>query len=210
MTQLPKPPSLPTASKPTPPPPPPPPRPPSNPFGNRLGGRAEYPILSSGELIARFELTSIPAAIWNPSLTEEHLPAEDAIALFESNKLLAEQARANLDQAWGNYGFRGAALLYIWRDELRHAVNNRLVSLKRPTIYLHVTDPALILNILGRSRAALLLTDAPLALERIFLSRVLATDDPRLIALAREWGSREELLFEPPPPDESDDDDDKS
>ncbi len=209
MSQLPKlPGSLPpNANKPVPSAPPPPPRPPaSNPFGNRLGGRADFPILSTGEIVARFELTSVPASLWNPVL-DERLSAEDAITLFESNKALVERAKAELDAAWTRYNFRGAALMYAWRDELRHALNNRLMTLKRPTVYLYITDPVLVLNILGRSRASLLLTDAPLALERVFLNRILATDDPRLIQFARDAGSREELIFEPPPVEEIDDSD---
>ncbi len=45
---------------------------------------------------------------------------------------------------------------------------------------------SLVLNVLARTRSQLLLASAPLALERAFLERELASDDPRLIALARE------------------------
>ena len=45
-------------------------------------------------------------------------------------------------------------------------------------------DPLLALNVLGRTRAGLLLPSAPLDLDPSVLARKLASDDPRLVALA--------------------------
>ncbi|MBW2397113.1 MAG: hypothetical protein JRG95_22925 [Deltaproteobacteria bacterium] len=55
---------------------------------------------------------------------------------------------------------------------------------------LEATDEAFVVNVLARTRSGLLLGDAPLSLERGYLTRELATDDPRLVELARQTGVR--------------------
>jgi hypothetical protein len=176
-----------------------------------LGSRAEYYlILSAGEVAVSFDLNGVSGRLFGAA--DEPLTTEAAIALLEGDRALVERLKPTLDEAWANYDLKGAALVYTWRDELRHALNGRLIALKRQPVYLRAIDPLLIVNILARSRASLLLSNAPLALERVFLNRVLVSDDARLIRLARAFGCREEPIFEPVPlPEQNDlDTDDKA
>ncbi len=107
-------------------------------------------------------------------------PAGPAVCRFRlatvrasASRLLADDTcEERLEAAWDGYGLRGACHVYAWRDD----ITSRPVS---------VRDPLLVLNVLGRTRAQVLLATAPLALEPDFLERELASDDPRLVALAR-------------------------
>ena len=78
-----------------------------------------------------------------------------------------------LEQRWQEAGLRGALHVY---------------SLPEPTVVGEApvlgTDALLALNVLGRTRAGLLLPAAPLDLDPSVLARKLASDDPRLVALA--------------------------
>lgn len=179
-----------------PPPPPPLPRPSSSPFGNRPGSRAEFSILATGDKLVRFDLNCIDSAQIDSALPTG-LSAEQIIDILETDRALVERLKLRLDAAWESYHLIGALLFYPWRDELRSAVNGRLSALKQPTTYLLVTDPVFILNVLGRSRAGLLLANAPLALDRVFLNRSMASDDPRLIPIAQAGGCVETPIFEP-------------
>lgn len=191
-----------------PPPPPPPPRP-SSPFGSRPGSRAEYTVVSTGETAVRFELTELDAAFLGEPF-EGIVTAEAVIAACEADRALADRIKARLDEQWQTFNLSGAFLLFPWRDELRNALNARLVALKRPATHLRVTDPGLLLNVLARSRGGLLLIDAPLALERPFLIRALVCDDARMVQIAREVGCAEEPIFEPTPPAEPEEEEDAS
>ena len=51
---------------------------------------------------------------------------------------------------------------------------------------LRTVNPLLVLNILGRSRAKLLLPNVPVSLEPQFLARDVISTDPRLIQMVRE------------------------
>lgn len=133
-----------------------------------------------------------------------------------------EALSAALDAGWQEYALQGAALLYTWTDALRRAAEIRpLVDRAQPppaedkdddddkpgrptpppaddgrftvTVY-RAIDPALVLNVLGRTRVNLLMTDAPLSFDPRLLERVLVTDDPRLVALARATGCLDEVL----------------
>ena len=177
-------------------PPPPPPRPSSSPFGNRPGSRAEFSILSTGDKLVRFDLNYADSTQIDSALPAG-LSAEQIIDALEVDRALVERLKPRLDTAWESYRLRGALLFYPWRDELRSAVNGRLSALRQPTTYLLVVDPVLILNVLGRSRAGLLLASAPLALDRVFLDRSMASDDNRLIPLAQAGGCIEMPIFEP-------------
>ncbi len=178
--------------------PPPPPRPSSSPFGSRPGSRAEFSILTTGERLARFDLNQVDSSQIDSALTAG-LSAEQIINALETDRELVKQLKPRLDAIWESYQLKGAILLYPWRDELRSAVNGRLSALKQPTTYLLITDPLFVLNVLGRSRASLLLANAPLALDRVFLSRSMASDDPRLILIAQAGGCVESPIFEPAP-----------
>ena len=87
---------------------------------------------------------------------------------------------AELDAAWAGYGLSGAVLVFPWHA--RHAV-----VYERPV---DATDRLLVANVLARARSAVLLGRAPVILDREYLRRDLASDDPRLVALAEASGAR--------------------
>ena len=87
---------------------------------------------------------------------------------------------AELDAAWAGYGLTGAALVFPWHA--RHTVVYR-----RPVT---ATDRLLVVNVLARARTAVLLGRAPVVLGHEYLRRDLASDDPRLVALAEATGAR--------------------
>jgi hypothetical protein len=109
-----------------------------------------------------------------------------------------------LDAAWESYGMVGAALIHGWRIEAREAYATRLAAVNLPPNYLRASDPVFVLNVLARARSTVLLSNAPLALERGFLERSLFCDDARIVALAQALGTPEAPLVEPPPPSEGD------
>lgn len=78
-----------------------------------------------------------------------------------------------LERRWLEAGLRGA--LHVYPLPEAAAVGEARVL---------AADPLLALNVLGRSRAGLLLPGAPLDLDPSVLARKLASDDPRLVALA--------------------------
>ena len=78
-----------------------------------------------------------------------------------------------LERCWSELGLRGALHVY--------PLPGRAVTGDAE----HVSaDQLLALNVLGRTRAGLLLPGAPLDLDPSVLARKLASDDPRLVALA--------------------------
>lgn len=185
-------------------PPPPPPRPAANPnpFTNRLGARAEWQMMPLADTLVCFDLNA-PGQVLNDLLglpRDEEVTIDRILQTLDADKALAERLKTQLDAVWERYDLRGALLVYTWRDELKQSVNQRLIAVRQPPIYLRALDPLLILNVLARSRTTLLLAGAPLALERPFLSRALASDDSRLLELVKQTGYLEEALFEPPPP----------
>ena len=91
----------------------------------------------------------------------------------------AETSDAALDASWAGYGLTGAILVFPW--SARHAV----VYERAFT----ATDRLLVLNVLARARAAVLLAGADIVLDPQYLRRDLASDDPRLVALAEATGA---------------------
>lgn len=130
--------------------------------------QVEWTILPAGEAIVCFDVNSIdwaaadaidPKAVLNPR-------SDDG----------AEIARC-LDRTWEEWGLRGALHVYPWGPA-------GVVAQAAGLAVLRATHPALVLNVLGRTRSQLLLPTMPLELDRPFLERTLAADDPRLIHLA--------------------------
>jgi hypothetical protein len=159
-----------------------------------------------------FDLNA-PGQLMNDLLglpSDEEITIERIIQTLDADKSLVEKLKTQLDAVWESYDLHGALMVYTWRDDLKQSLNQRLIAIKQPPIYLRALDPLLILNVLARSRTSLLLASAPLALERPFLSRALGTDDPRLLELVKLTGYVEEALFEPPPPPPEDPDEDET
>lgn len=212
MTNKPAAPPLPRPLQPPPTPPPPRPTPSSNPFANRLGARAEWQMMPLADKMVCFDLNA-PGQLMNDLLglpSDEEITIERIIQTLDADKSLVEKLKTQLDAVWESYDLHGALMVYTWRDDLKQSLNQRLIAIKQPPIYLRALDPLLILNVLARSRTSLLLASAPLALERPFLSRALGTDDPRLLELVKLTGYVEEALFEPPPPPPEDPDEDET
>ena len=206
---------------PTPPQPGTPQRPFNSPFGARPNSRIFWEFVPAGDTIVLFEMPSAVEAIFNlidqepptpPAAETEHAPdmpswlvmpplplAAALTAALEANSELEERLKAQLDAAWAEANLVGAALIYPWRQEVKQALTARLQAIEQPTVVLRATDPLLVLNVLSRSRTHILLGNAPCALERAFLERVLYTDDPRLVALAQASGTIEEPLEHPQP-----------
>ncbi|MCC6617365.1 MAG: hypothetical protein IT320_28080 [Anaerolineae bacterium] len=115
------------------------------------------------------------------------------------NHAEAEAAlEARLDAAWGEAPFMGAALVYTWRQEVKAALVARFQAIEQPPVIWRATDPLFVLNVLSRARTHVLLGNAPPALERGFLDRILYTDDPRIVNMAQASGVSEFALVEPP------------
>jgi hypothetical protein len=84
-----------------------------------------------------------------------------------------------LEQRWQEAGLCGALHVYPLPEPA--------LTRKVPVLG---ADPLLALNVLGRTRAGLLLPGAPLDLDPLVLGRQLASDDPRLVELASTEGGR--------------------
>ena len=93
-----------------------------------------------------------------------------------------------LERAWKGYGLKGAALIYPFRKATESESQTEVPG---PALY-RATDARLILNVLARTRGQVLIAGATLRLEEPFLERHLATDDPRIVALARSSGVRKD------------------
>ena len=100
--------------------------------------------------------------------------ARFAIAPKRLQRLLDDPGLPDrLEQRWSELGLRGALHVYPLPGA-RMMGGAELVNV----------DQLLALNVLGRTRAGLLLPGAPLDLDPTVLARKLASDDPRLVALA--------------------------
>lgn len=168
-------------------------------LGTRFGSRAVWEILPLNDTLVCFDLPAVADAL----LAQHDLPdVEDAepgdafLSALENQKALAEIVKTELDDEWDTYHLRGAVLVYAWREDIRQAVNARLMAIKASGTYVRSLDPLLVLNVLARARTTLLLANAPLALERSFLNRAILSDDPRLVKLARSKPFSEEPFTE--------------
>jgi hypothetical protein len=139
-----------------------------------------------------------------PPPSPSALIAHAFAAALDANPDAAARLHETLDAAWAGYNMVGAALIHPWRIEAREAYVTRLAAINQPQHYLRASDPVFVLNVLARARSTVLLSNAPLALERGFLERSLFCDDARVIALAQTLGTPEVPLVDPPPPSEAD------
>lgn len=96
---------------------------------------------------------------------------------------LARRLVEEAERAWGELSFTGAALVFPWHDDVAQPPEGR----PRPEVRV-ATDPRTLVNVLGRARGSLLLARWPLSREPEYLLRSLASDDPRLVALAERTG----------------------
>ncbi len=122
-----------------------------------------------GPLIVRFDL-----ALAAPCL------AADAGA-----RELGAEHLETADRMWQGELFTGAAMVFPWVEDALAPPP----GLARPEVRV-ATDEHAVLNVVGRSRGALLLPRWPLSTEPEHLLRSLATQDERLVALAERTGWR--------------------
>jgi hypothetical protein len=87
----------------------------------------------------------------------------------------SDSLRIQLDEVWRRAGLRGAVHVYAFPP-----------AKARKGVKVAQASPLLSINVLGRARGGLLLPGAPLVLDSDLLDRELASDDPRLVALAAE------------------------
>jgi hypothetical protein len=96
-----------------------------------------------------------------------------------------------LDEAWDRYQLKGAIIISPWSEETADLFAGNSPVKYRLSV-LRTANPLLVLNILGRSRAKLLLPNIPISLEPQFLAREVISTDPRLIHMVREDAYAEE------------------
>jgi hypothetical protein len=187
------------------------PTPPSrpSPLTSRLGPpRTNWRIMSVGTQLVRFDLTGLGDPFHRLLGKKLSIDLGDPAAVIKALEAGGDdvtEIAERLEAAWKDYDFKGALLLYNWRKDTRSVLTGRVPTPdeseseelydddKRATpSVLRALDLWLVLNILARTRANILLPDAPLALEAQYLNRSLFTSDPRLLALALATGCIEE------------------
>lgn len=155
-----------------------------------------FDLMGLGDPFYRLLGRSLQMELGQPSAVVKALQAggDDVLEIVE-----------RLDTAWAGYAFKGALLVYPWRKELGLMFEGRIPVTNEnetdemydddkcaPPSVFRALDYTLVLNVLARTRANILLPDAPLGLEGQYLNRSLFTDDTRLIALALATGCMEE------------------
>lgn len=191
-------PGLPTSKAPTPPTPP-------RPGGMlpRMGARASDNLAPMHDQVARIDLRLIGASLYDlidvQVVDFDPHDIDPFMKALEANRERVDQLRQQADAYWEAHAWKGAILVYNWNDATLGAIQTRLGAFQQEQVALRVTDPLLALNLLGRARGSLLLPRSPVALERAFLNRSIASDDPRIIRLAQEAGCAFAPLVDPAP-----------
>ncbi len=188
-----------------------PPRP--NALGSRLGPtKLNWRIMPVGQQLVRFDLNGLGDPFYRllgKRLTIDFGDPQALYNAFDERSDDVQEMIVRLDEAWNDYQLRGAILLYPWNRDLPQTLVGRIPNDddtqpdenydddKRPSpVILRAFDVLLVMNVLSRTRANILLKNAPLALERQYLSQSLYSDDQRLIALVQATGCIEESLLQ--------------
>lgn len=178
-----------------------PPTPPNSPFGS-LGSRfgmskVNWEIVPISDTVVIFDLNGLGDPLYRLVNSKKRKDVTDRQAVIQATQETGptlSSLTSILDKAWDSYELRGAALVYVWRDEVKQAITARVNKDKNPLTCLRVTDPLFVLNVLARARSHILLATSGLALEQGFLDRSLIADDARLIALAHSIGCVKETF----------------
>lgn len=187
----------------------------SQPSGSRLGGlprfggnKANWRIVPVSGAVVRFDLDGLGDPFYRllgHPLHTEYADYEAAIKAIENGGPAVNELENVLESAWHEYDLHGAVLLYPWRNDLPQVMvgqvpqgdqdDEEYEDEKPPVpVFLRALDLRLVLNVLARTRSSILLSRAPLGLEKQYLGQSLFTEDPRLITLARATGCMEEAL----------------
>jgi hypothetical protein len=200
-----------TASSSTPPPPTPRP---SSLGGSRLGPtKMDWRIIPVTNTLVRFDLDGLGDPFYRvlgKRLTVDYGDPEAVTKVIEAGGADVEEMATRLESVWNDYKLQGAILWYRWSKDLRYPLTGRIISgdeleddepqdtyeddRRKPPTILRALDLLLVMNVLARTRANILLKNAPLALERQYLGQSLFTDDARMISLAQATGCVEEAL----------------
>jgi len=146
----------------------------------RPSTQVEWAILPVGEAIVRFEFEGVDWGAASLSRWRSVTRALQGRTASRSSTRSADvpaELIVLLDDAWREWSLKGAVHVYPWPAA-------GVVAQAAGLSVFRATHPELVLNVLGRTRSQLLLPSMPLELERPFLERQLATDDPRLVELA--------------------------
>lgn len=215
---IPRPAPAPPGNAPVPPAQPPaapaaPPRP--SPFSRFGQPRTYWRIVPVSQKLIRFDLNGLGDPFYRllgrPLRMDLGQPAA-IIRSLEAGGEDVQQIVERLNSSWEIYAFKGALLMYPWRKELPLMFEGRVPvpndrppaaadndfdetydddKCSPPTVF-RALDYTLVLNVLARTRANILLPDAPLGLETQYLNRSVFSDDSRLVALALATGCIEE------------------
>lgn len=140
------------------------------------------------------------------------------VQALQADPVLRDELGEMLDATWATYAFEGAALLFPWDEEVRKPYTQVIYPLlpqkqqnsdkkedqqsdedapiEQFTLdctCLRAIDMAFILNVLGRTRANVVVADTPLALEAAFLRQNVICEDPRIVEIARVTGAIQEM-----------------
>ena len=149
--------------------------------------QVDWTILPAGEAIVLFDLAGLGTELAEWPHGQAVLEILKGSPGRGSTASKAQQELASdLDEAWHECALHGAIHVYPFPAA---GVAARAAGLP----ILRATHPALVANVLARTRSQLLLPSMPLALEAPFLTRELASDDPRLVELAARTAFVEEI-----------------
>jgi len=194
--------------------------PPASPRSSSLGGsrlgptKMDWRIVPVTNLLVRFDLDGLGDPFYRvlgKRLTVDYGDPDAMTKAIEAGGADVEEMVVRLDAVWDEYKLQGAVLLYRWTKDLRYTLTGRINNgdeledgepqdsyeddRRKPPTILRALDLLLVMNVLARTRANILLKNAPLALERQYLSQSLFADDPRMISLAHATGCVEEALL---------------
>lgn len=148
------------------------------------------------ESVVRFELEGLAADVARlGGLRSRAHTRASAVRLAVEGADASGRLADALEEQWSALGLKGAILVYAPpRFQSEGPVYAGPGTPKiRPTgpkgTQLRATDPALVLNVLARTRANVLLPATPLRLQADALDRAICSDDPRLVAAARAGGA---------------------
>lgn len=189
---------------------------------NRFGASDVTWIMTPiDEVFVRFDLNGLGDPfhrLLGEDLNVDFSDTRKLITAFEKGGELIETLIAQMEKAWASYKFKGAGLVYAWKDEIKQIIATQPMMQVNATptnstdetddnsenadtpsendspevACLRSIDMLLVLNVLARTRADLLLQESPISLERGFMERSLVTNEPMLVNLARATGCVEE------------------
>lgn len=172
--------------------------------GTPFAGLPRFGVRATGEIVPvethylLFDLRQIGSGLYEwIGMDSPDAPEDIATLMIElaRNKELAREVRGRLDQAWTLLDLHGAMLVRDWQDSMRLHLSQSFdldrqreletpwsLTKEHPSLCA-VIDPAIALNVLSRSRHALLMATAPAAFDSAILGRRLLTSDSRLFDL---------------------------